>query len=480
MADKDTTLATFVERAGGTYPLEALGLPGSPSTELLLRRIGALREEANKTAAPPAVHERLAQVEALARNPLECFIHLRSQAMRLDPADAQARAPLEASYLELELPKAVWSIIASRGRSSLRDSARQTVLCAIEIEARDGKQLTASLDNLSRSGVALSGIAAEPREGGEATIRMKLPGSERVLTAKIRVAWRHQDRAGAEMRELSKADLETIDIFLRSQFLGVRALAERYLKIAPVDPQAIACAGLCRFFSSTNPAEEKAAIDYLTDAATKAQQSMDIHLALARTSMEAGILDRARRALRRAEEINKNDPRLPQMKDALGSSRARHGERLSIGDVWDAIVGGPRQRLVIGIGSVVTALVFAGIYVPLSMRSPLQETAVPQTPKHLPCVEAKVGKGILTCVVDAAIFQAIPPAQREDRARTTSVHYASKGIRRIIVFSREKRFLQMFDETVKLPTPKAGTALVPQLPTTAAGVKAPKPPPPPR
>jgi hypothetical protein len=299
---------------------------------------------------------------------------------------------------------------------------------------------------------------------------MSLPGVDRVLTVEAEIVWREHERLGAKFKGLTKGDMETIDKALRAQFRQLRELSERYYQLAAGDPQAVACVALSRFYSAESSSVEAAAMELLNEAALKAPNAFELQLALAKTALDAGLLDRVKRALKSAELLNKSDPRVQQIRVAIGSAKAQGRSRLGVSDLMASMWGQGGRKRVAAAAFVVSAAIFAAIYVPMTMGGQLDDVTIPQSPRTLPCSRAQVGNGALVCVVNAAEFAALPAADREARAEATRELFAGKRVERVLVVSSERRFLQAFDGSMRQATVPQSNA--PQTGTPAAAAAA--------
>jgi hypothetical protein len=421
---EDVLHALYV-KLSSTGIIELLGLQGSPAPEVLAKRVSELRDEVlQMTARVPLadptrarIVERISEIERIVHDPLERYMLVRAHTMRLDSNDPAVRASLEASFLEQEVPRTVWSMTSGLGEFDARGAPRVTLFAEAELE--HGKAIVRTrTENLSRTGLCLCDVPPS-WDAEEARFSLHLQGS--VLPIAGRIAWRARDRIGIEFTKIDADSAAAIDRAMAVHFSEMKAQAERFLTLAPTDPAAIGAAGVSRYFAASNDAERRAAIDFLDKAAVVHPSAVDVQLAIAKLAVDQAALQKADTAVNKVEAQARNDPRLAQLYQAMAAARTR---KRGGGQ------GGFATQLRVGLGAATATALAVGIAASLLGRGP-PPLALPD--ESLPCEGAALQAPDLLCPVDVNRYGAMTAALREERAAVLLRVFADKGIKRILV-----------------------------------------------
>lgn len=432
-------------RLAGPAFFDVLNVKSKAGPEVLQQRVAALKAEVTRMlGALPAddpgralVVQRLGEIERIVDDPLEWHILERAHAMRLDAADPDVRARLEASFLERHVPRAVWlNAPTALDQSELRKAMRLPLLADVDVETKGGAVHAMRTDNLSRTGVCLCEVPPS-FDASSVKLTIKLPGDGRRITLAGKVAWRRADRAGVAFTGTSVADELALDQALQSHFAAVRALAERYLALAPKDPTALASVGLARFFSTVLPNERAAARDQLYAHADEHPGAVELQLAAARVALETSDLARAGGALKRAEKGARTDPRYVQLDEAY-AKKGGAGRRL-VRAIRAQSVAAQAGAL----GLTLLLLGGAGTWAVLATRSGYRSVSLPET--ALPCEQTKVQGRVALCFVPFAKWTGLSPEQRTVRADATLSALAAFSIQHLVVYDATRgNVLQTF------------------------------------
>ena len=424
-------LAALNERIKGTQMLTLLNAKSKPAPEVLLRRVGELREVVHGLCAHLAANapirvtalERLKGVEALLHDPVEWHILARAEELHQDPTDPTLRATLESAFFEEHVPRTIWQSMPPDGaHAELRKTLRVPMLLDVEIDVA-GKAVRCQMQNLSRDGVCLevpAGFAAS-----KVAFTALMPVNNASIALAGDVIWRDAGRVGVAFT-IAIPEQNALDAALHAHFAGLQRIVERWREVAPKSGAAIACAAIVGYAACALPSDRRAHLERLAAAAHDDPGSKELQLALAKLRIDEADYVGAAQALKRVVIADRADPRYRLLELTLA-------QRSGVG------VGGLRgqvRRLVeAGRVPLAVALLFglvgAGAFAFISMRSPFTSAPVPIG--GLACQRVDLLQMNAMCTVDAAAYARVPAAERTSRATITLQALAPRGVSQVTV-----------------------------------------------